>query len=125
MFSVCVCVCFGIKMLIIFFFLLRDVFKRSKCYLDPWLSCMFDCIHVYIFLLFEKLFFKQSRQLLDTSRYLAYLLSSSVVFLSQSRHLSIARWINRESFCPLDSSSIDRACFAVDTCSIVEFVEAF
>ena len=39
----------------------------------------------------------------------------SVVFLSQSRHLSITRWINRESICPLNSSSIHRACFAMDT----------
>ena len=40
-------------------------------------------------------------------------------FLSQSQHLSTARWIDRESFCPLDSSStatlIHRAWFAVDT----------
>ena len=56
-------------MLIIF--LLRDVFERSKCCLDPWLSCMFDYIHVFVFLLFEKKkkpFFKQSQQLLDTFR---------------------------------------------------------
>ena len=52
---VCVCVCFGIKMLNIFF-LLRDDFESSKCCLDPWLSCMFDCIHVYVFLFFEKPF---------------------------------------------------------------------
>ena len=37
-------------------FLLRDVFKRSKCCLDPWLSCLFDHIHIYIFPFFEKLF---------------------------------------------------------------------
>ena len=29
---------------------------RIEYYLDPWLSCMFDCIHVYVFLFFEKLF---------------------------------------------------------------------
>ena len=38
------------------FFLLRDDFESSKCCLDPLLSCMFDCIHVCVFLLFEKLF---------------------------------------------------------------------
>ena len=38
------------------FFLLRDDFESSKCCLDPWLSCMFDCIHVYVFLFFEKPF---------------------------------------------------------------------
>ena len=31
------------------FLLLRDVFEKSKCCLDPWLSCMFDCIHIYVF----------------------------------------------------------------------------
>ena len=40
---------------------------------------------------------------LDTSRYLAYLTRFLVDFLSQSRHLSIARWIDRESSCSLDS----------------------
>ena len=37
-------------------FLFRDVFKSLKCCLDLWLSSMLDCIHVYVFLLFEKLF---------------------------------------------------------------------
>ena len=45
-------------------------------------------------------------QLLYTSRYLAYLSRFSVDFLSQSRHLSIARWIDWEISCLLDSSSI-------------------
>ena len=38
------------------FFLLRDVFESIKCCLDFWLSSMFDCIHICVFLLFEKLF---------------------------------------------------------------------
>ena len=37
-------------------FLLRDVFESSKCCLDLWLSSMLDCINVYVFLFFEKLF---------------------------------------------------------------------
>ena len=55
---VCVCahahVCFGSKCLT--FFLLRDDFESSKCCLDLWLSSMLDCIHVCVFLFFEKLF---------------------------------------------------------------------
>ena len=37
-------------------FLLRDVFERLKCCLDPWLSCIFDCIHVCVFLFLENWF---------------------------------------------------------------------
>ena len=39
-------------------FFLRDDFKSLKYYLDLWLSSMFDCIHVCVFLLFEKLFLR-------------------------------------------------------------------
>ena len=47
MFSVCVCVCvLGSKCLTFF---LRDDFESLKCCLDPWLSCMLDCIHIYVF----------------------------------------------------------------------------
>ena len=45
--------CFGSKYLTFFF---RDDFESSKCCLDIWLSSMLDCIHVCIFLFFEKLF---------------------------------------------------------------------
>ena len=38
------------------FFFKIDDFESSKCCLDPWLSCVFDYIHVYVFLYFEKLF---------------------------------------------------------------------
>ena len=37
-------------------FLVGDVFERLKCYLDPWLSCIFDCIHVCVFLFLKKCF---------------------------------------------------------------------
>ena len=39
------------------FFLLRDVFESLKFCLDLWLSSLLDCIHFYVFLFFEKLFF--------------------------------------------------------------------
>ena len=51
---VCVCLCFGSKCLT--FFLIRDVFESLKYFLDLWLSSMFDCIHICVFLFFEKLF---------------------------------------------------------------------
>ena len=104
----CVCVCvLGSKCLSIL--LMRDDFERLKWCLDLWLSCMFDCIHVCIFLFFWKTVFKQSRQLLDTSRYLAYLSNSSATFY---RNLDSCL-IHRDTFCLVDSfstaSSIHRA----------------
>ena len=47
-------------------FLLRDVLKRSKFCLEPWLSCSFDFIHVCVFLLSKNCFEKLARHLLDT-----------------------------------------------------------
>ena len=76
---VCVCVCFGIKMLNIFFFVERWFWEFKMLFgslveLHVWLqSCL-------CFSLLWKTFFKQSRQLLNTSRHLAYLSSSSVAF---------------------------------------------
>ena len=86
-------------------FFFRDVFERSKCCLDPWLSCMFDCIHICVFLFLKNCFNATS----TAPRHLSIPSLSVKPFcycLSQSRHLSIARWIDRESFCPLDSFSI-------------------
>ena len=37
-------------------FLLRDFFESLKCRLDLWLSSMLDCVHICVFLFFEKLF---------------------------------------------------------------------
>ena len=48
------------------FFKLRDYFERLLCWLDHWLSCMLDCIHVYVFLLSKNCFEKLARHLLDT-----------------------------------------------------------
>ena len=107
---------FGIKMFNIF--LLRDVFERSKYCLDHWLSCMFDCIHICVFFFLKNCF----KATLITPWHLSIPSLSIEIFscfLLQSRHLLIARWIDRESLCPLDGSSpatlIHWACFVVDT----------
>ena len=42
------CVCVFLRSMCLKF-LLRDVFERLLCWLDHWLSCMLDCIHVYVF----------------------------------------------------------------------------
>ena len=99
----CVCVCariLGSKCLSIL--LLRDDFERLKCGLDLWLSCMFYCIHLCVFLFFEKLFLSN----LDSSSTPSLSIELFSFFLSQSRYLSIARSINQETLCPLDSSLI-------------------
>ena len=78
-----------------------------------WVTCLIAFI--YVFFSSWKIVLKQPRHLSIPG--LSIELFSC--FLSQSRHLLIARWINRESFCPLDSSStatsIHRACFVMDT----------
>ena len=76
----CVCVCFG-DPCAQFFFGLRDYFERFLCWLDHWLCCMLDCIHIYVFHISKNCFEKLARHLLDT------------------------RWIDRENSCLLDSSS--------------------
>ena len=48
-----------------FIFLLRDEFKSLKCWLDLWLSCMLDCIHICVFPSWKTVF-KLSWHLLDT-----------------------------------------------------------
>ena len=98
MFSVCVCVCvcFGSKSLT--FFLLRDVFERLKYCLDLWLSSIVDCIHICIFLFFEKLFLSN----LDSfSTPLKRLLSIEALFLLVSIEVN-AISIHQETFCLLD-----------------------
>ena len=85
--------------------LLGDDFESLKCWLDLWLTCMLDCIHIYVFP-FLKNYFKVT--LTDPWHLPTPGLSMELFswFLSQSRHLSIARWIDRESFCLLDGFSI-------------------
>ena len=103
-------------------------FESLKCCLDPSLSCMLDCIHICVFP-FLKNYFKAN----STDPWHLSILGLSVelfsFFLLQSRHLSIARWIDWESFCPLDSfltnpRSIELP-FALDTCSIDASIEPF
>ena len=48
------------------FLKLKDYFERLLCWLDHWLSCMLDCIHVYVFLLSKNCFEKLAWHLLDT-----------------------------------------------------------
>ena len=94
----CVCV---LEILVLKNFKLRDYFERLLCWLDHWLSCMLDCIHVCVFLLSKNCFEKRAQHLLDT------LLSVELLkffFLSQSRQLLDTWWIDRESSCLLDSS---------------------
>ena len=43
------------------------------CWLDHWLSCMLDYIHVCVFLLSKNCFEKLARHLLDTSSIASYL----------------------------------------------------
>ena len=89
---------------------------------------MLDCIHICVFP-FLKNYFKAN----STDPWHLSILGLSVelfsFFLLQSRHLSIARWIDWESFCPLDSfltnpRSIELP-FALDTCSIDASIEPF
>ena len=68
MLCVCVCVFLGSMCLKL---LLRDDFERFIWCLDHWLCCIFDCIHVSIFL-FSKNYFKN---LLNTSLTPGYLSS--------------------------------------------------
>ena len=88
----CVCVCFWdpcAKKL-----LLRDDFESLICWLDHWLSCILDCIHVYVFLLSKNCFEKLAWHFLNTSSIASYLLSFLSFFLSQSRQHLDTWWIN-------------------------------
>ena len=96
------------------FFLLRDDFESFKCCFNLWFCSMLDCIHICVFL-----FLKNCFKATSTTPWHLSIPALSIelfsYFLSQSWHLSIARSIDRESLCPLNSSTIHRACFAVDT----------
>ena len=54
------------EILVLKIFNLRDYFERFLCWLDHWLSCMLDCIHVCVFHISKNCFEKLSRHLLDT-----------------------------------------------------------
>ena len=70
------------------------------------------------FSLLWKTGFKQSRQLLDTSWQLVYLLSPLIFFLSHSRYLLDRFSIHRETFCLLDRCSIVVQSIKVGFCMI-------
>ena len=55
-----------LEILVLKIFKLRDYCERLLCWLDHWLSCMLDCIHVYVFLLSKNCFEKLAWHLLDT-----------------------------------------------------------
>ena len=110
----CVCVCFGSKCLT--FFLIRDVFESLKYFLDLWLSSMFDCIHICVFLFFENMILSNldsfSIPLDNEAIYRAFLTS----FLN-----SCYRNLNPSGFLRfnLDSYSIHRGSFwMLNRCSI-------
>ena len=55
-----------LEILVLKIFKLRDYFKRLLCWLDHWLSCMLDYIHICVFLLSKNCFEKLAWHLLDT-----------------------------------------------------------
>ena len=55
-----------LEILVLKIFKLRDYFERLLCWLDHWLSCMLDCIHVCVYLLSKNYFEKLAWHLLDT-----------------------------------------------------------
>ena len=55
-----------LEILVLKIFRLRYYFERLLCWLDHWLSCMLDCIHICVFLLLKNCFEKLARHLLDT-----------------------------------------------------------
>ena len=85
--------------------LVEDVFESITCCLDHWLSCMLDCILVYVFLLSKNCFEKLAWHLLDTFSIASYLSSFLSFFLSQSRQHLDTWWIGRESSYLLNSFS--------------------
>ena len=73
-----------------------------------WIIGYVTCLITFIYVFFSsrKIVFKS---LLNTSLTPGYLSNFQVFFLSQSRHLLDTWWINRESFCFLDSVSTARS----------------
>ena len=93
--------------------------------LDHWLSCMLDCIHIYVFLISKKCFEKLSRHLLDTmlsvellKPFLNAILTPPRYLVDRSRKLLPPRqlldtqWIDRASVLGSDSLLLDTS--AVD-----------
>ena len=80
----CVCVCVFLEILVLKIFKLRDYFERFLCWLDHWLSCMLDCIHIYAFHISKNCFEKLAWYLLDTSSIPFYLSSFLSIFLKRN-----------------------------------------
>ena len=97
------CVCFGDPCAQKF--LDWETILRDFCV--DWIISWVVCWIAFISMFFPswKTVFKQSRQLLDSSSTPSLFVELLSCFLSQSRHLSIVRWIDRESSCLLDSFS--------------------
>ena len=86
---VCVCVCVFLGSLCLKL-LLRDVFESSKCWLDHWLGCMLDCIHVCVFLFLKNWFLAtsiDSQHLVDTWLICRALKLFLIVILTPSQQL--------------------------------------
>ena len=73
-----------LEILVLKIFKLRDYFERFLCWLDLWLSCMLDCIHICVFHISKNCFEKLAWQLLDTSSIPWYLSSFSSIFLKRN-----------------------------------------
>ena len=107
---------FEIHVLKIFF---RDDFERLLCWLDHWLSCLLDCIHVYVFHSWKT----------DFKKWLNTLLSIEILKLFFIAFLIAPRYLvnrSRKLLPPwqlLDTWWIDRASIVgsdelfLDTCS--------
>ena len=99
MFSVYVCVFWDQNA---WHFFVKRYFWEFKMLFGS-LVVLHSWFHSYLcFSLLEKLFLSN----LDTSSTPGLSIKLFNWFLSQSRYLPIARWIDRETFYPLDSSSI-------------------
>ena len=105
MFSVCVCVFLGSLCLKL---LLRDDFESLKCWLDLWLSCMLDCIHICVFPFLKNGFLSNLNTSSIPHRHLAICrtLKLFLIAISTNPQHSTARWTDWESSWTLDSSSI-------------------
>ena len=96
MFSVCECFLGSLCLKLLF----KDDFESLKCWLDHWLSCMLDCIHICVFPFLKNCFYAIS----TPPRHLA-ICQALKLFLIAILTLSTARWIDQESSWPFDSFS--------------------
>ena len=96
-------------------FKLRDYFERFLYWLDYWLSCMWDCIHICVFLLSKNCFKKLAQHLFDTSSIPCCMSSYFSFFLLQSWQLLDTWWIDRASILGSDE-------LFLNTCSIPQLL---